>query len=249
MSDPEARWPSVSVCFPAYNEEATIEAVLEEAASLLASTPLTHEIIVCDDGSTDRTGTIIDDVAARHPAMRVLHHPVNQGIRATFEHLYREARLEFVFLNSTDGQWDTRVLFDLLPWAGEYDIVIASRRAKHYKPARQFVSWGFNVLPRLLFGVSTADAGAVKLTRRTIIERFPIVSQSPFSEAERLIRATRAGYRIRDCPTDTSPRRSGRQRGVSPSLILAALRDVPRVWWALHKRSSSPGEDRPHAHR
>jgi len=159
------------------------------------------------------------------------------GIRSTFERLYAEAAKDFVFLNSTDRQWETSVLFDMLPLTGEFDIVIAVRKNKQYRPGRRFVSWAFNIIPSVLFGVRTYDAGAVKLVRREIIERFTLVSRSPFSEAERLIRAARAGYRITMCPVDVSERRTGRARGVSFAVLIEAGRDVCRVWFDLHRRN------------
>jgi glycosyltransferase involved in cell wall biosynthesis len=232
--------PSVSVCFPAYNEEATIAGVLEEAEAMLTAAGLDYEILVCDDGSRDRTGAIVDGIAARLPRLRAMHHPQNRGIYETFEHLYREATREFVFLNSTDRQWDTRILLDMLPLTAEWDVVIASRRAKHYGWLRTAISGGFNLVPRLLFGVRTEDAGAVKLVRREIIERCQLVSRSPFSEAERLVRAARAGYRITTRPVTTAPRRAGRSRGVSPALVVDSLRDVARVWWALRREPAAP---------
>jgi glycosyltransferase involved in cell wall biosynthesis len=227
--------PGVSVLFPAYNEAGTIRAVLEEAHALLAPSGLDYEIIVCDDGSTDATGAIVDEMAAGVPRLRVIHHARNQGIYGTFEHLYAEATKEFVFLNSTDRQWDTGVLFDLLPLASDWDVVIASRREKHYPPVRRFVSWAFNAAPRVLFGVRTYDAGAVKLMRRRIITDLPLVSRSPFAEAERLIRAVRAGYRIAARPVDTRPRAGGRGRGVSARLVARSAVDVARVWMALRR--------------
>src|SRR6185369_10593698 len=89
--------PSVSVCFPAYNEEATIGDVLEEAHDLLSKSGLEYEIVVCNDGSVDRTGSIIDEIAGRRPRLRAIHHARNRGIRETFEHLYSEASKDFVF--------------------------------------------------------------------------------------------------------------------------------------------------------
>jgi glycosyltransferase involved in cell wall biosynthesis len=246
--------PSVSVCFPAYNEEATIAGVLEDAHALLIDSGLDYEILVGNDGSTDGTGSIIDQLAARVPRCRAVHHVRNRGIRETFEHLYAEASKDFVFLNSTDRQWDTRILLSMLPLTREWDIVVASRRDKHYGPARRFVSWGFNLAPRLLFGVRIGDAGAVKLVRREIIERFALLSRSPFSEAERLVRAARAGYRIVEVETETAPRRSGRARGVSRKLVLEALIDVVRVWRALRREARSGvvvgrGPESTHANR
>jgi glycosyltransferase involved in cell wall biosynthesis len=227
--------PSVSVCFPAYNEAAQIREVVEEAAGLLRDAGLEHEILACDDGSADATGRILDELAAALPVLRVLHNERNRGMQYTFERLYREAAKEFVFLNAADRQWPTRCLFDLLPLAGEYDIVVAARRDKHYGVVRRIVSAGFNAIPRRLFGVETHDAGAVKLVRREIYERFPPVSRSPFAEAERMIRAARAGYRIAAVPVATAPRRAGRARGGDPRLVLASLADVWRVWRDLRR--------------
>ena len=224
---------SVSVCFPAYNEEAAIRDVVEEAHLLLSRSDLDYEIIVCDDGAEDRTGDILDELSQDIPRMRVLHHEFNQGIWATFEHLYSEATKEFVFLNSTDKQWETSILFDLLQLTTDWDVIIASRKTKHYGMLRGIVSWGFNLIPRLLFGVRTYDAGAVKLVRREIIARFPIASRSPFSEAERLIRAARAGYRITEHPVETIRRKTGKARGASWRQVRTALADVLRVRWAL----------------
>ena len=237
--------PSISVCFPAYNEEATVGEVLQEAHDLLSESALDYEIIVCNDGSADGTGAIIESLAGRLPRMKALDNPRNLGIRATFERLYKEATKQFVFLNSTDKQWPTRILFDMLPLTSAWDIIIASRKDKHYSATRSFVSWGFNLAPSILFGVRTYDAGAVKLVRREIIERFTLVSQSPFTEAERLIRAARAGYRITEYPVTIAARRSGRAQGVSFRSVAEAVKDVIRVRRDLRNEASgSRGADR-----
>lgn len=230
---PVSHHPSISVCFPAYNEEATIEGVVNEAYQLLEESGLDYEIIVCDDGSQDRTRLIITNVAGRVTKIRLLIHDQNLGIRYTFEELYSNATKEFVFLNSVDRQWRTEILFEMLPLTKNWDIIIASRIHKPYSLLRNFISWSYNTIPYLLFGVKTHDAGAVKLIRREIIQRFTLVSKSPFAEAERLIRAHRAGYRITIYPVSTSRRKTGIARGVNCNLIKEALCDVFRVWYDL----------------
>ena len=235
-----ASLPSVSVCFPCYNEETTIATVLLEAHELLSSSGLDYEILVCNDCSTDRTAAIIAEVASVVPGLRVLTHPVNRGIFRTFEDLYAAASKDFVFLNSTDRQWDTRLLFEMLPLTATHDIIITRRTNKPYGPLRSVVSWGLNALPRILFSTDTYDAGSVKLTKREVIERFPLVSTTPFSEAERLIRAARAGYRITELPVEVAAREHGPTRGVNLRVMARSLLDVARVWRAL-RAENRPG--------
>jgi hypothetical protein len=98
--------------------------------------------------------------------------------------------------------------------------------------------------------VRTLDAGAVKLVRGEIIRRFPLVSQSPFSEAERLIRAARAGYRITEYPVEISIRTTGKAQGVRLKFLWEALMDIPRLWWDLHgwksrTKNIKPGDSFP----
>ncbi len=116
---------------------------------------------------------------------------------------------------------------------GEADIVIARRINKNYGIFRSVISHIFNLVPLTLFGVKTSDAGAVKLVRREIIQRVRIISHSPFSEAERLIRASRLGYRVNSIPTVTQRRRSGVSHGVRFDVLVAAVSDVCRVWWDI----------------
>lgn len=229
----DLRKPSVSLGFPVYNEEKTVEGVLREAEHLMAKSGLDYEIIVCNDGSTDTSLDIIKRVDGQFSNIRVINHPRNLGIRETFEDLYKEARKDFVFVNATDRQWDTAILLDMLPLVKDGDIIIASRKNKPYTPLRRFISWFFNMVPILLFGVRTFDAGAVKLMKREIVGRFTLVSRSPFSEAERLIRAAKAGYRIVEYPVSVSPRTSGQSHAIKINTLFSALADVLRIWVSM----------------
>lgn len=224
-------FPSVSVCFPAYNEEKTVGLVLQNAYNFLKKNSIDFELIICNDASKDKTGEIIDDFAGGKPEVRVIHHTVNKGIRDTFEELNQTARNSFVFLNSTDGQWKTESLMQMLPMTKDWDVVIASRIKKPYGFKRLFISWFFNFLPRILFGVKTFDAGAVKLVNREIIEKIPLISKTPFSEAERLIRAIKAGYRVTEYPVDVEFRKTGKSSAVKWSVLSHTLSDVIMVWF------------------
>lgn len=233
-------YPSVSVCFPAFNEELTVRGVLQEAYDLLLSWQLKFELIVCDDFSTDETGQIVDEFASGKPEVRVIHHTRNEGIRNTFEELNHAASKEFVFLNATDGQWKTESLIHMLPMTEKWDVIIASRKKKPYGIKRMIISTVFNLIPRIFFGVNTFDAGAVKLIRKEIVDRIPVVSRTPFFEAERLIKARKCGYTISEYPVDVQYRKTGASTAVKWSVLKFTLVDVLQVWWNVQILKNYP---------
>ena len=225
--------PYLSLVVPVYNEEQTISRVLDETYKEIEAYGASYEIVVCIDGSTDRSPELIRSAATRIPQMRILENDERKGITYTFERLYQEANGEFVFLNSADGQWPASIIGPMLDLSKDFDIVIASRKEKHYSPFRKFVSWMFNAIPKYLFKVRTYDAGAAKLVKKEIIERFVIISRSPFAEAERIIRAVRAGYKVAEYPVETMPRSHGKARGVSLKLVAESLLDAIKLRFDL----------------
>jgi len=219
----------VSVCIPVYNEEGSIEEAIKSAAVTLQQTGVPGEIIVVDDCSMDRTGEILLRLKDIVPRLQIRRHEVNQGIAKTFEELYHWANMDLVFLNSADGQWSMDTLLNMFPLTNRYDLIVARRREKHYGPKRLLVSWLFNILPIVLFRTKTYDAGSVKLVRREIYD-IPMKSNGVFAEAERIIRASRLGYRIGVVDVEHFPRKSGKATGAKFSLVIEGVIDLCRCW-------------------
>lgn len=229
---PPSYAPGITICVPAFNEEATIEQAVLDADLTLKQTSLPGEILVIDDCSTDRTWQILCHIKDRVANLKVRRHSANQGIARTFGELYQWAGNELVFLNSADGQWKMNALLELLPMMRSHDIIVARRRNKHYGFSRQIVSWLFNLLPVIFFATRTYDAGSVKLVRRAVYD-LPIVSSGVFAEAERIIRATRQGYRLGVKEIDSFPRRAGMASGAKLSLVIEGMLDLIKCWFEI----------------
>ena len=221
--------PGVTICIPAYNEEQTIEEVVREADLILDKAGIPGELHVIDDCSTDRTCQILMRIQKDLPRLHLHRHEANRGISKTFNHLYQLARRDFVFLCPADGQWKMSVLLDMLPLMDRYDMIIGRRKLKQYCFRRRVISWVFNALPVLLFGTRTYDAGSVKLVRREIYD-IPVISSGVSAEAERIVRASRLGYRIGFIDVDHLPRRAGKESGASLTLVIQSLIDLARCW-------------------
>ena len=96
------------------------------------------------------------------------------------------------------------------------------------------MSTAYNQLTRLLFGVPTHDAGGQRLMRTELLRTIPRRSTSVYADAEFLIRCQYLGYKIEVVDVDFKPRTAGVARGARPALVVAATRDMLRLWW--HRR-------------
>ena len=117
------------------------------------------------------------------------------------------------------------------------DLVVGYRAPRRDPFMRKLNGWGWSVLVTLLFGYTARDIDcAFKLFRREIIDGIgdQIASRGATFSAEFLVRAKRAGYKIREVPlAGHRPRVAGSQTGARPDVILRAFRELVRFRWQL----------------
>jgi len=223
----------LSILFPAYNEAAIIAEVVTEADNALRDRGYGYELVVLDDASTDNTTVILESLAKQIPTLRILRHKCNKGIIASLDDLMSNARGEWLFHNGADGQWKTAEVLRMMPLRDQYDIIVGKRHERRDTLQRRFISWMFNWLSYILFGIKTYDAGSIKLFPKRLLGDVSLISTSPFREAERLIRAALNGYRIGVIPVAHYSRASGKGSGARISLVLASTFDLLRCWWQI----------------
>lgn len=97
---------SLTIAIPAYNEEGSVQRVALQALRAAKALTDKYEILLVNDGSSDRTGTIIDTLTKKHKEIRVIHHRKNQGFSGAIKTCYRNAKNDLVFLAPADGQVD-----------------------------------------------------------------------------------------------------------------------------------------------
>jgi glycosyltransferase involved in cell wall biosynthesis/ubiquinone/menaquinone biosynthesis C-methylase UbiE len=225
---------SLSILIPAYNECETIESIVSDALRVGDELSPAIEVVVCNDGSSDGTGEKLDEIAARDPRVRPLHRLRNRGIEASIRALYAAAEHDFAFLISADGQWPMESLHPMAEKIQQgADLVVGTRANKSsvYTPYRRWVSGCYERIARA-FGSPVRDPGSIKLGR-TEAFRVPVAAVGVFSEAERLIRAARSGFRVVETPVEFHARRSGKATGAKPQVVLRAATDVLRVGSSL----------------
>jgi glycosyltransferase involved in cell wall biosynthesis len=243
---PANQTQTLSVLFPAYNEEAIIATTVLTAHAVVAPLVARHEIVVVDDGSTDGTGALLRELAASHPdlPLRIVTHPQNRGYGAALASAFDAAGGDLLFLADSDGQFDLAdiaVLLDRLD--ADTDLVIGWRRDRADSPMRLLNAWGWKQLVHTMFGYTARDVDcAFKLLRREVWQAVDVRSRGATFSAELLVKARRLGFRAAEVPVQHLPRRSGRATGARLSVIARAFVEIVRLRLNLEREL----QGRPH---
>ncbi len=229
--------PSISACFPAFNESENLARVISAADETLGTLTNVYEIIVVDDGSIDQTPQALAALAKRYPALQSIRHPRNRGYGAAVLTGLQAARMELIFMCDSDDQFDPRELPKLLVLMEGADLVAGFRRIRRDPTHRRINAALWNTLIRFAFNVRVRDLNcAFKLFRRATLERaglFEVTSMGATINAELLARLGKVNAHIREVEVSHRPRRYGQQTGASPRVILRAFREFFRLYHQL----------------
>lgn len=236
---------SISVFFPAYNEEENIGDLVLAAHRYLTRRFEDFEILVVSEGSTDKTKEIVLNLSQSMPNLKLLHKPQNFGYAGALRTGFRNARKELVFYTDGDNQFDIKELDRLIPLIETHGVVTGYKIKRHDPPMRCWASWLYNLAMRLLFGLRVRDVNcAFKLYRREVVERvdfIPTVTQGVIN-AEIYASALSNGYKIAEVGVNHYPRVKGVSGAglgktiglVKPKIIRLFLKDTLSLWKKIH---------------
>lgn len=203
--------PELTVVMPMYQEEDNVRPVLARVTESLAAQRRSFELIVVNDGSRDRTGPLLDELAAGDSRLRVIHLARNYGQTAAMMAGFLAARAPVVVALDGDGQNepdDIEMLVDTLETG--YDVVSGWRRDRKDPWLRSFVSRVANRLISFVTGVRLHDYGCTLKAYRTAM----IQDARLFGEMHRFIPvyASMHGGRICERVVRHHPRVAGRSK-------------------------------------
>ena len=227
---------SISVFFPCYNEQDNVAQTVNRALAVLEKLGADFEVIIVNDGSSDSTGRIADEIAGQNSRVKVVHHPTNLGYGAALQSGFKTAAKKLVFYTDGDGQFDINEMPPLLPLMMQYDIVSCYRLNRQDNLIRKINGWCWTKLVCLLFGMKIRDVDcAFKLYKREIFDNIELTSTGALIDTEVLARAIRRGYTITQKGVHHYPREAGKQTGANPAVILRAFKEL----FKLHRRIKS----------
>jgi glycosyltransferase involved in cell wall biosynthesis len=202
---------------------------MELAAEAFAATPdVRFEVIVIDDGSTDGTWPVLQELERKYSFLRLARHRASRGIADALRTGYLNARGDVFVFYPADLQFRPedipRLTAPIL--AGEADMVTGFKEGKYEKA---FVSSIYNGLSRTLFHVPVKDLNSVKAYRREIMDALPV---RPDWHRYMIVIAAAQGFTVTEISVPLYPRHSGRSK-FGLSRIPVGVLDMLSVWFEL----------------
>ncbi len=231
----------ISLSLPCYNEEGNIAKVTAEACKILdeiTDTPegtSNYEVIIVNDGSSDKTADIADGLAKDNPKIKVIHHKVNKGYGAAVCSGLKNSRYDYICFADGDGQFDLIEIKRLVELIVDNDIVIGYRIKRNDPLYRLLNAKMYGLLIQILFGLKVRDINcAFKIFKKEVIDDLKIESNGALINAEILIKAKNKGYnKIKEIPVHHYPRVSGKQTGANLKVIIRAFIEIFQLWKKL----------------
>ena len=218
----------VSVLVPAKDEAENLPLFMEQAEVAFRSASARFEVVVIDDGSTDNTWAVLQDLQRRYPFLRAVRHRAQRGIADALRTGYLNARGAVLVFYPADLQFKPedipRLVAPIL--ADEADMVTGFKQGKYDKA---FVSRIYNGLSRLLFDVPVKDLNSVKAYRREIMDALPI---RPDWHRYMIVIAAAQGFTVTEIPIPLYPRHAGKSK-FGLSRIPVGVLDMLSVWFEL----------------
>ena len=225
---PPAKTADVSVLVPAKDEAGNLPLFLQLCDETFQTQGVQYEVIVVDDGSTDGSWALLQELTERYPFLRPVRHRAQRGIAEALRTGYLHARSDILVFYPADLQFKPedipRLVAPIL--AGESDMVTGYKQG-HYQKA--FVSNIYNRLSRALFHVPVRDLNNVKAYRREIMAALPM---RPDFHRYMIVLAAAQGFTVSEIPIALYPRHSGRSK-FGLSRIPVGVLDMLAVWFEL----------------
>jgi len=234
----DAHSPELSIVIPAYNEERRLPETLWRIRSYVEAKRADAEVVVVDDGSTDRTASIVIEASAGWPALRLVRNEKNSGKGYAVRHGVLEACGRIVLFTDADLSAPIEEADKLLAVLGAYEIAIGSRAMDrslievHESRFREIAGIIFNKIVRAVTGVAFEDTqcGFKAFLRAPTRIVFEQQRMSWFGfDPEILFLAKRHGLRVVEIPVRWSHNPDTKIKLFSDSLSMFG--EVLKIRW------------------
>ena len=238
---PKQRIPTLqrtmTVLVPALNEENTLAPTVERLIEALTITIDDFEIIIIDDGSTDNTLAVAEQLAAAHAFVRVIVNPRTMGLGYGYTLGFEEATKVFFVYIPADNTWPYRSFVELFGQLGRADVITSYALNPEVRPfGRRIVSRLYTIMLNLLFGRHMRYFNGLTIYPVQFLRRRPLTTFGFGFQAEVLLKALYSGLSYIEVGLPIDERSAGGSKAVNLRNIVSVAGTVVHLFWTLRIR-------------
>jgi len=232
--------PGLSVFFPAYNDSGTIASLVITALRAASKLTPDYEIIVVNDGSTDSTAQILEELARVYPRVRIVTHHTNRGYGGALRSGFAAASKDIIFYTDGDAQYDPAEMEMLWPrMAPGVDLVNGFKISRSDPWHRIVIGRIYHHTVKMMFGLRVRDVDCdFRMMRRSIFDRVRLEKNSGVICLEMMKKIQDAGFTIVEVPVHHYHRAHGQSQFFNFGRVFRTGVDVLKLWFALVVRQA-----------
>jgi dolichol-phosphate mannosyltransferase len=226
---------TLSVIVPALNEEANIEDAVAEIHRGVEGRFDDYEILLFDDGSTDRTGALMDAIGARDPKVRVTHHASPKNLGGVYKAGVAIARHEYCVMIPGDNENPASAMHEPYAAIGRAEIVIPYALRGKRTWTRDTVSRSYVTLMNGLFGLGLRYYNGTVIHRTENVRAITITTDSFAYQTEALVKLLRMGKSFVEVGVAVEPKPGAREsKAFRPKNVYGVLAAIARLAAEVH---------------
>lgn len=227
--------PNISVFFPCYNDENSISQLVTDAFIFLKKYAQKYEVIVVNDGSTDHSQEVLDNLVKKYKKLKIINHAKNLGYGKALASGFKASSFEWIFYTDGDGQYSVKELPVLIRLISkDVDFINGIKMARSDPTYRIFIGDLYSFVVRWLFWLPIVDVDCdFRLIRKKIIDRINLESSSGSICIELVKKSERAGARFFQVSVHHFERKWGESQFFQPKRILSTLMELSMLWIRL----------------
>lgn len=218
---------TISVIIPALNEAENLRDTVNAVYQAMGQRFGTYEILIFDDGSTDGTGRIADELAKEDKNVKVIHNPKTMGYGYNIYTGIKQARYEYVTMVPGDNEVPVESIEKMLQATGDTDIVILYFTNPEIRPIhRRIISRIYTTTLNLIFGLNLRYYNGPCVYRRIAVQNLPVSTDGFAYLSSNLIRMLKMGHSFVEVPAKLGERRHGSSKAITFSNTLVVVRTI-----------------------
>lgn len=222
---------SISICVPAFNEEKTIREAVEDLFKTLSSYVRNLEIIIVDDGSTDSTPQLAEQIVKEYPQIKIIHHKKNLGIGSCYRNALAQAQGDYFTWFPSDHENSAEQFIQCLPYLRQDTLVTYHHLGYDHRPfLRRRISRIYTWIINKSFHLDLKYYNDLTIFPTSVLRFIPLVTNGFVFFAESLIQAIQYGCRVVELQAPLRKRDRGKSKTFTFLSVIRMINDLLHIF-------------------